>query len=545
MPKFTVKIQSLGQVATAALLAGAFATPAAAAPGSYIYAGGATFPEKVYRDIMNCYGDSSGTDLQTNLVAGQATCNNVAGYTESGARPPIQGLYLGVGSGNGLAAWRTNNPADLTNGPRTPDNPPVPASADSGAFYGTGTGATWVPNATDAGPFFPDYSFSGSDDPVTAANLAIYDANKGAGGWGNAIQLPSLIGPITLPYNPAAGWAEAGVTVSGNLSKLKLSTDTWCGIFTGAITDWSNAEITADNGGSPLVPGASPITVAYRTDGSGTTFLMANAFITQCATSAHPVPVSWQTADPAGSNVNVLGESNNNWFINVQNAIGLPANFVGASGNAGIKTAVLANPGRIGYSTADFVNLKNNLPDSSGPKAANLQTYASFLAGGAPVWKAPTSANAAKIMAPVTGDPTTTYLKAPSFAKNCATLPQKCAANPLDWGKTAPGPKNVNAYPIGGFTFFDLYTCYSSAAEVNDLVGTTAGQLGFFRWYFGTNLENGTKVKNSLTKNGFAIVPGSYSSAARKLLTTNGPTKVGVAGDPASTPCSGAAGPGA
>jgi hypothetical protein len=529
MPKPTVKIQSLGHVATAALLAGAFSTPALAQPASYIYSGGATFPEKVYRDIMNCYGDSSGGDLEANLVAGQATCNGQAGYTESGARPPIQVLYLGVGSGNGLAAWRTNVPADLTNGPRTPDNPPVPASADSGAFYGTGTGAGWVPNTTDTGPFFPDYSFSGSDDPISTANLATYDANKVAGGWGNAIQLPSMVGPVGIPYRPAPGtWTEAGVSVAGNASKLKFSTDTWCGIFSGAINDWNDPEITADNGGVSLTGGnPQPITVVYRSDGSGTTFIMANAFINQCATSAHPVPMSWQTADPPGSNINVAGQSNNNWFINVQNdpVIDLPANFVGAPGNGG--------------------NLKNTLPDATGPRTASLQTYASFIAGGAVVWKAPTSANASKIMLPVTGDATTLYLKAPSFAKNCATLPQGCATNPLDWGKTNPTPKNVNAWPIGGFTFFDMYTCYSSAAEVNDLFGTTAGQLGFIRWYFGTTTENGTKVKNSLTKNGFAVVPGSYMTAAKKLTTTNAPTKVGVAGDLASVPCAGVAGPGA
>ena len=64
------------------------------------------------------------------------------------------------------------------------------------------------------------------------------------------------------------------------------------------------------------------------------------------------------------------------------------------------------------------------------------------------------------------------------------------------------------------------------------------------RWYFGTNTENGTKVKNSLTKNGFAIVPGSFSSAARKLLTTNAPTKVGVPGQ-AGTGCATVVGGGA
>ena len=47
-----------------------------------------------------------------------------------------------------------------------------------------------------------------------------------------------------------------------------------------------------------------------------------------------------------------------------------------------------------------------------------------------------------------------------------------------------------------------------------------------------------------LRKDGFAIVPGSYSSAARKLLTTNAPTKVGTPAQ-AGTGCAAVAGPGA
>ena len=546
MPKVHVKLQLLGCAATAALIASAFAVPAQAAPARAIYSGGATFPEKAYRDIMNCYGDSSGTELETGLTA--TFCNGLAGYN-----PNVQALYTGVGSGNGLSAWRAKNP-DALNTARTPDAVPVPSSSAFGPYYGDGVGAGWLPDTNDTGPNYPDYSFSGSDDPLTTAQLATYNTNKVPGGWGEAKQLPALIGAVAIPYTAASGvgvtWTESGVAVSGNVSKLKLSTDSLCGIYTGAITNWNHAELTADNGGTSLTGGGSaPITVVYRTDGSGTTFLFANALINQCAGSAHPVPASWQTADPAGTNVNVSGQSNNNWFVNVQNdpVIDLPANFVGASGNGGVKAAVLGGQGRIGYSTTDFVNLKSNKPDPTGPKAANLQSYASFIAvpAIAPVWKAPTFGNAGKIMVPTPGQATTNYLKAPSFAKNCATLPQGCATDPLAWGKANPAPTHTGAYPIGGFSFIDMYTCYATANEVNDLVGTTPGSLGFLRWFFGTSGENANQPKKSLNLNGFGAIPGGYISAARKLLTTNAPTKIGTPGQPGTGCAVGVAGPGA
>jgi ABC-type phosphate transport system substrate-binding protein len=556
MSQLTFKTMTLGGVAASVVLAAAFAVPAyAVSPTIPLYAGGATFPEKVYRDIMNCYGNSSGTDTETGLVAPPATCNGATGYRES-----IQILYVGSGSGRGLLSY-SGNPTTLTTGDnasefsrgRAPDNPPVASTSDFGPFFGTGTGAGWAPKdlATSNNPF-PKVSFIGSDDPLSSNGVnGSYDnylANKGAGGWGAAIQFPTMIGAVAAPFKPASGagitWTEKGAKPSGGggSSLLSLSTDTWCGIYTGAINDWNDTAIKTDNGnvyittGTGTVGPAAPITVVYRNDGSGTTFLFANALIHQCATSAHPVPAAWQTA-PGNSS----GKSNNSWFINVNAAALLPGNFVGAKGSGGVKTAITTTAGSMGYVSTDFV-----LPvDGTGSKAANLQTYNSFFNGTTKVFKAPTAKNATPIM---TATATTPELKVPSFAANCATLPEGCANNPLDWGKTAPTPLAAGAYPIGGFTFADLYTCYASATDVDALVGVTVGSLGYWRWYEGSALEQsgGTTdlVKNALTANGFSKVPGSYISAIKKLLTTNKPTKIGTPGQ-LNTGCAAVVGPGA
>jgi len=150
-----------------------------------------------------------------------------------------------------------------------------------------------------------------------------------------------------------------------------------------------------------------------------------------------------------------------------------------------------------------------------------------------PKYFAPTAANATKIMTYSTAEPTT-YLKPPAFpvavGTSCTAKPEGCAAVASDWGKTNPAPLNKGAYPIGGFTFIDLYTCYNLASDVDALVGTTANNLGLWRWYFGSAAENTGLPGKSLGKNQFAKVPATYITAIKKLLTTFAPTKVAVAG---------------
>jgi len=90
----------------------------------------------------------------------------------------------------------------------------------------------------------------------------------------------------------------------------------------------------------------------------------------------------------------------------------------------------------------------------------------------------------------------------------------------------------------------DIYTCYASSADVTALVGTTAGHLGYLRWFFGSTTENGSLLKNSLNANGFTTVPGSWISGAKKLLTTDQKTKISTPGT-VKTGCAGIVGAGA
>jgi ABC-type phosphate transport system substrate-binding protein len=480
----------------------------------------------VYRDIMNCYGNHSGGDTTANLAAPPATCNLATPYNNS-----VELLYGGSGSGNGLTSYQTNDASHLTDIPsgsttKKLDNPPVASTSDFGPFYGTGTGASWVPNLDDSGPFFPKFHFAGSDDPLGAANITAYNTNKN--GWGAPIQFPGFIGAATVPYSPSTvgTWREAGVKPAGGSSNLDLSTNTWCGIFTGAITDWSDSEIKADNNGRTLVDGpvngnTHPITVVYRSDGSGTTFLESNALINQCNNGAHPsthpIPSNWLSA--SGNNATA---GNTKFFINVAAGPGLPSNFVGQSGSKALRDFVHDNNGSVGYVSTDFV-----LPvDTSAKtvKSANLQTWASFVAG-TKKWAAPTATASADIAVGIA--PPSAHKASCPIGTGAGQSPDgRCSHNALNWGIATPTPTSKAAWPVGGFTFIDMYTCYASAADVDALVGTTSGSLGFWRWYFGTNADNGSLPGNSLASNGFAPVPGNWKTAIISLLTTDQLTKV-------------------
>jgi ABC-type phosphate transport system substrate-binding protein len=497
----------------AAVIALATAGSAGAQP-TPLFGGGSTLVEKVYRDLFNNYGSTASGDLCTGLTSVCPTSHYNSG---------VEILYVGVGSGNGLKALDANDPSLYVSGSKTPDKVPVPSTSDFGPYYGTGTGSTWVPG-TGVGPNFPKVSFSGSDNTLSSTDITANAASPLGGKNTNPlIQVPGIVAAIAVPFHPAPSWKPKGAKPAGASSAFNLTTNALCGIFTGAITTWDDPELTAANKGTRL--GTGTITVVYRNDSSGTTFLFTNALINQCGVTAytgtngtvtafssslHPVPGKWLYDSGIFTyNANLPHyKSGTSFFINAFNASDLPSNFLnnstltgvtgGASGSGGVKAAIAGTVGSIGYVSPDFV-----LPvDTTGSAAANLQTYSTFSTGSTPVYKAPTAANAVPIMA---------ASKPPTFPT--------AALNPLNWGAVNPAPAAATAYPIGGFSFIDLHRCYTSSADVAALVGKSAGQYGYLTWYYGASSVNGNVPATILKKDGFAPVPNTWTAAITRLLT--------------------------
>lgn len=152
--------------------------------------------------------------------------------------------------------------------------------------------------------------FGGTDAPLTEAEL---DAD-------HLVQIPTVMGGATIVFNLPG-------LKSGD---IKLDGQTAADIFRGAITKWNDAAIAKLNPGAKLPDMA--ITIAHRSDGSGTTFVFTSYLAMQSAAFKQEVG-----ADKVGK-----------W----------PANAVGGKGNPGVAANVMKIAGAIGY--VDLADAQKN-----------------------------------------------------------------------------------------------------------------------------------------------------------------------------------------
>lgn len=169
--------------------------------------------------------------------------------------------------------------------------------------------------------------------------------------------VPNVGGAITVPINLKN--AKTGRTLG---SSIQLKQVTLAKIFAGAITTWNNAEIKKDNPRIASALPATPITISYRSDASGTTNNWLQYLNAWAPTIFPKVQDDMGTAFPGGTP---------------------PANSVAGKGNQGVMANVLAKEGTIGYV---------DLGDAKGYPSARIQNaLGEFIA--------PSSASAAKNLA--------------------------------------------------------------------------------------------------------------------------------------------------
>lgn len=154
--------------------------------------------------------------------------------------------------------------------------------------------------------------FAGSDAPLKEEQLNEM----------GLVQVPTVMGAVTIVVNLPG-------MPSG---KLKLDGPTAAAIFGGTITKWNDPAIAKLNPGVNL-PNLA-ITVAHRSDGSGTTYVFTNYLAKQSP--------AFLSSVGAGNTVN--------W----------PMNAVGGKGNPGVAANVQKIKGAIGY--VDIADaMKNNM----------------------------------------------------------------------------------------------------------------------------------------------------------------------------------------
>jgi len=138
-----------------------------------------------------------------------------------------------------------------------------------------------------------------------------------------AVLVPATAGSVVLAYN------LEGVT------NLKLTRAALAGIFLGTITKWNDPAIVSANPDVPL-PDRS-INVAYRSDGSGTTFVFTQ----------HLAAISPEFDEEVGFDKSVT----------------FPVG-VGGKGNEGVTALIKQTPGTIGYVEFGYAE-QNKLPVAS------------------------------------------------------------------------------------------------------------------------------------------------------------------------------------
>jgi phosphate transport system substrate-binding protein len=152
-------------------------------------------------------------------------------------------------------------------------------------------------------------SFTDGLTDFGASDAAMTDAEMAKVTNGGVILLPMTAGSIVLSYN-----------LPGVTAPIQLPRDVYPAIFLGDIKKWNDPKIAAANPGVTLPDLA--ITVAYRADGSGTTFNFTNHL--------SAVSADFKTKVGGGKMVK--------WPVGV-----------GGKGNDGVAALIKQTPGTIGY----------------------------------------------------------------------------------------------------------------------------------------------------------------------------------------------------
>ena len=181
--------------------------------------------------------------------------------------------------------------------------------------------------------------FAASDSAMTDDQIAQVN--------GGVVILPMTAGTIVLAYNLPG------------VKELRLPRDVYPAIFEGKIQRWSDPKIAAANPGVNI-PNL-PITVARRSDSSGTTFVF-----TQHLAAIDP---AFKSAIGVGTTVQWPNQ----------------ANFVGAPRNDGVTATIMQTPGSIGYIEYGFAVMSKQpmalLENKDGKYVApNAKTGAAALA---------------------------------------------------------------------------------------------------------------------------------------------------------------------
>lgn len=260
-------------------------------------------------------------------------------YSAAGIALTLAGTLAGCG-GNNTSAGNTAAGTDNTSATSST------APATTGATSLTGAGATfpaplysrWFDAYNQKAGVQINYQAIGSGAGIKqltqktvdfGASDAPLKAKDTAAMPGPVATIPTVGGAVVVAYNlPDAP------------QNLKLTGDAIAGIFLGTIKKWNDPAIASSNAGVTLP--ALAITVAHRSDSSGTTNIFTNYLAA--------VSSNWKTNVGAGKSVD--------WPTGI-----------GGKGNDGVASTLKQTSGSIGYVELAYAK-ENKLPYASIKNAA-------------------------------------------------------------------------------------------------------------------------------------------------------------------------------
>lgn len=591
--KYLLGTSSALVLSAAAMLSAA--QPANAAATNGLYFGGSTLASEAFRQIFDCYtGKTVGSDGFTfSSSFNQATPTPGLLPTTCTIVSTVQGMYAGVGSGNGFRGYISNNPAQWYGGSVTAgqvisglsltSQPPFPAAqppfvdtlnasfgaypyprVDIGlsdsplAFSGTSTTLTTVQFSFTPAGWVSGAALATSTVTVGATTQVVtYNSSS----WGAPVQLPAFEVPVAIPVNlensASLFHLNSQIKSGGNIvtgGAIQLSGPQLCAIFSGLVTDWnSTANIPTlsstgtvvsqpfyyTNAGNSAAaqayvtsPNSVPINVVYRSDGSGTSFILTNYLKTVCPLLDPSDSVKYKSifstgtkALPSTSFADVItnivaARGNGPWNAAVPTTTTVGSYWVPATGSGGVQSSVgvtSTQSGRIGYVSADFV--KPYAIASSAPYAAAVQNENQRIGGTIPAATATTLTFIAPTPTNADNAWSDAALKAPNASSTWADWNvygiKFPSTEPTHGGVAVAGlpvlplTSKVNAYPLSGTTFLAAYSCYGNDTNGQNL-------LDFLNWFY-QNAGVDVKVKNILANNGFSQLNDGWLSAVQNV----------------------------
>lgn len=262
---------------------------------------------------------------------------------------------------------------------------------------GSGSGIKAVTNKT--------VDFAGTDAPLGKKEAAAMSDK--------AVHLPAAAGAVVLAYKLAG------------VSELKLSGPIAADIFQGKITKWNDPKI-ADLNAGVVLPDA-PISVVYRADGSGTTFVFTHYLSTQSDSFDQTVGAAKQVNFPVGQ---------------------------GAKGNDGVSAAVQQTSGSIGYIELNYAianKINFALVQNQSGKFVKASTASVTAAAASPAVQEKLKSSLAVSLWNQPGDDvypicSFTYLLVFNDLSNVKTADQaKALADFLAWAVSPDGGQKLNA----------------------------------------------------------------------------------------------------